>query len=286
MAAVLQENGWMSSDNPGVQGQRRPAHQNRFTRFSKACWHARTEPGMLAPMNDFTAFTLLETLAPGSAGNPTMVLLVSSALNGLLLCLTLIVAIGAQNAFVLRQGLRREHVGPLVLACSLADAALIAAGVAGLAGLIGERPWLTPLLAGLGSVFLLTYGLKALQRARRPLAMASVGSAPSLSRRAVMLQLAGFTLLNPHVYLDTVLLVGSVGAQQPGPDARAAFVAGASAGSALWFVALGYGARWLAPLFERPQAWQALDALIGLMMLGMAASLLPLFTPLLLGGLI
>lgn len=224
-------------------------------------------------MNELTFFPF--HAAPAGA---SLAALGSSALNGLVLCFTLIIAIGAQNAFVLRQGLKREHVGLLVLLCSLSDAVLIALGVAGLSTLIGERPWIAQLLAAAGCVFLLMYGLKALQRAAQPqaLVVAGNGGQPGLSRRAAVLQLAGFTLLNPHVYLDTVLLVGSVGAQQPGPQAQAAFVAGASLASVSWFVLLGYGARWLAPLFAHPKAWQALDALIGLMMLGMVALLVPM----------
>jgi L-lysine exporter family protein LysE/ArgO len=145
-----------------------------------------------------------------------------------------------------------------------------------LSTLIGDRPWIAQGLAAAGCIFLLMYGLKALQRAAQPQSWVLAGEQPRLSRRAAVLQLAGFTLLNPHVYLDTVLLVGSVGAQQPGPQAQAAFVAGASLASVTWFVLLGYGARWLAPLFAHPKAWQALDALIGLMMLGMVALLVPM----------
>lgn len=199
----------------------------------------------------------------------------SAASHGLALSLGLIVAIGAQNAFVLRQGLQRAHVGPLVLACVAADALLMAAGVAGLAGLIGGHPALARVLAGAGMLFLLAYGLRALWSARRPGSLQAGATAP-LSQRQALLQLAGFTLLNPHVYLDTVLLVGSVGAQQPSWAARGAFVAGAASASALWFTTLGYGARWLAPWFARPRAWQLLDGLIGAMMLGLAWQLWPL----------
>lgn len=198
-----------------------------------------------------------------------------AASHGLALSLSLIVAIGAQNAFVLRQGLQRAHVGPLVLACVAADALLMAAGVAGLAGLIGDHPVLARTLAAAGLLFLLAYGLRALWSARRPGAL-QAGAPVALSRRQALLQLAGFTLLNPHVYLDTVLLVGSVGAQQPGWAARGAFVAGAASASALWFTSLGYGARWLAPWFARPRAWQVLDAVIGVMMLALAWQLWPL----------
>jgi L-lysine exporter family protein LysE/ArgO len=201
------------------------------------------------------------------------VMLPSAFFTGLALGLTLIIAIGAQNAFVLRQGLRREHVGPLVLFCAAADALLMAAGVAGLAGLLGERPQLARGLALLGALFLTGYGLRALWRARRPGKLTTTDGA-RLGLGPVLAQAAAFTLLNPHVYLDTVLLVGSVGAQQPAAG-KPAFVAGAALSSALWFTALGYGARALAPLFAKARAWQVLDALIGVTMLVLAATLLP-----------
>jgi L-lysine exporter family protein LysE/ArgO len=194
-------------------------------------------------------------------------------LQGLALSLGLIVAIGAQNAFVLRQGLRREHVGGVVLFCALMDALLIAAGVLGMAQLLGERPGLARVLALGGGLFLAWYGWQALQRARRAGALRASAEAAPASRGAVLAQAAAFTLLNPHVYLDTVLLVGSVGAQH-GAALRPGFIAGASLASALWFSLLGYGARWLAPVFARPRAWQLLDSLIGLTMLGLALLLL------------
>jgi len=193
--------------------------------------------------------------------------------QGLALSLGLIVAIGAQNAFVLRQGLRREHVGSIVLFCALADAVLIAAGVLGMAQALGERPALARVLALAGAAFLALYGLQALHRARHVHRLQADADTSSLGRTAAVVQAAAFTLLNPHVYLDTVLLVGSIGAQQPAP-LRGWFIAGASAGSLAWFGLLGYGARWLAPWFARPRAWQALDALIGLTMLLLAALLL------------
>jgi len=197
----------------------------------------------------------------------------TSLAAGFAISLTFIVAIGAQNAFVLRQGLRREHVGPIVFFCAAADALLMAAGVAGLAGVLGRQPQLTWMLTAVGVVFLTGYGLRALWRAARPGALQAAAGGDGLSRAQALAQVAGFTLLNPHVYLDTVLLVGSVGAQQPGP-AKASFVLGAVSASALWFSGLGYGARALAPLFARPRAWQVLDGLIGVTMLVLAALLL------------
>jgi L-lysine exporter family protein LysE/ArgO len=198
--------------------------------------------------------------------------------EGLTLSFGLIVAIGAQNAFVLRQGLKRDHVGNVVLFCALANAVLIAAGVLGMARALGERPGLARGLArGLalvGAAFLAGYGWQALRRARRPQPLAPTGSGASLARGAAVAQAAAFALLNPHVYLvDTVLLVGSVGAQQPA-GLRGWFIAGAASASVGWFVLLGYGARRLAPWFAQPRAWQLLDRAIGATMFVLAVLLL------------
>lgn len=194
-------------------------------------------------------------------------------LQGLVLSLGLIVAIGAQNAFVLRQGLRREHVASVVLFCALADALLITAGVLGMAQALGNSPGVARAMALAGAAFLAWYGWQALQRARRSNQLRAAEGGAGLSHGAALAQAAAFTLLNPHVYLDTVLLVGSIGAQQPA-GLRGWFVAGASIASLSWFTALGFGARWLAPLFARPRAWQVLDGLIGMTMWLLAALLL------------
>lgn len=185
--------------------------------------------------------------------------------QALVLSLGLIVAIGAQNAFVLRQGLRREHVGSVVLFCAIADALLILAGVMGMAQALGEHRGLARVLALAGAGFLAFYGWQALRRARQSSQLQAADGGAGLSRAGAMAQAAAFTLLNPHVYLDTVLLVGSIGAQQPA-SLRGWFVAGACSASLLWFGLLGFGARWLAPWFARPRAWQMLDRLIGLTM--------------------
>lgn len=208
--------------------------------------------------------------------NPLLVptsLALSVSLQGLALSLGLIVAIGAQNAFVLRQGLRREHVGSAVLFCAVADALLVTAGVLGMARALGERPGLAAALALAGAVFLAVYGWRALQRARHASQLSASAAGDGLSRGAVLAQAAAFTLLNPHVYLDTVLLVGSIGAQQPAA-LRGWFVAGASSASLFWFGLLGFGARWLAPWFARPLAWRVLDGLIGVTMFVLSALLL------------
>lgn len=192
--------------------------------------------------------------------------------QGLSLSLGLIVAIGAQNAFVLRQGLRREHVGSVVAFCALADAVLITAGVMGMAQALGERPGVARALALAGAVFLAVYGWQALRRARQPHQLRAANGGAGLSLAGALTQAAAFTLLNPHVYLDTVLLVGSIGAQQPAA-LRPWFVTGACVASLTWFSLLGFGARWLAPWFARPRAWRVLDGLIGLTMWVLAALL-------------
>jgi L-lysine exporter family protein LysE/ArgO len=192
--------------------------------------------------------------------------------QGLALSLGLIVAIGAQNAFVLRQGLRREHVGSVVLFCAVADAVLIAAGVLGMAQVLGQRPDLARALALAGALFLASYGWQALRRARHAHQLQAAKGGEGLRRGAAVAQAAAFTLLNPHVYLDTVLLVGSIGAQQPSA-LQSWFIAGASSASVCWFALLGFGARWLAPWFGRPRSWQVLDGLIGVTMFALSALL-------------
>jgi L-lysine exporter family protein LysE/ArgO len=192
--------------------------------------------------------------------------------QGLALSLGLIVAIGAQNAFVLRQGLRREHVGSVVLFCAVADAILIAAGVLGMAQALGRSTSLAKTLALVGAIFLAVYGFQALRRARQAHQLNAAEGGVGLRRGAAVAQAAAFTLLNPHVYLDTVLLVGGIGAQQPAA-LRGWFIAGASGASLFWFALLGFGARWLAPWFGRPRAWQVLDGLIGVTMCMLSALL-------------
>jgi L-lysine exporter family protein LysE/ArgO len=191
-------------------------------------------------------------------------------LQGYALGFGLIVAIGAQNAFVLRQGLRREHVGSVVLFCGLADAMLIMAGVFGMGQAIGDRPGLARALALAGAAFLAWYGWKALQRMLQASSLQAGQAGEGLRWSAAMAQTAAFTLLNPHVYLDTVLLVGGIGAQQA-TALQGWFVAGASSASITWFSLLGFGARWMAPCFARPRAWQLLDGLIGITMWTLSA---------------
>jgi L-lysine exporter family protein LysE/ArgO len=191
---------------------------------------------------------------------------------GFAMSAALIMAIGAQNLFVLRQGLKREHVGLIVLFCGCADAVLIAAGVGGVGALLGAMPQLTFTLTIGGAAFLAWYGFKAFQRMMAPETMA-VSSNGKLTLGKALGATAAFTFLNPHVYLDTVLLMGAAGSAHP-PASRPLFVAGAATASVMWFAMLGYGSRILIPIFARPTAWRVLDAIVGVVMLTLAASLI------------
>ena len=221
--------------------------------------------------------------------------MLNSALAGLLTGLSLIVAIGAQNAFVLRQGLRREHVGPIVTVCTISDVALIVAGVAGIGAVIQHADWALQAVRWFGVAFLTFYGLSSAWRARHPSALPAPPAAPALSAPTLpqpalrparprppsarappgwrrLRRTLALTWLNPHVYLDTVVLLGSI-ANTHGPSGRWWFAVGAAAGSTLWFAGLGFGARFAAPLLTTPRAWQVLDLLIAATMLGIAAKL-------------
>jgi len=190
---------------------------------------------------------------------------------GLGLGLSLIVAIGAQNAFVLRQGLRLEHVAAVVAVCFLSDVVLILAGVAGAGAVVTRVPEVVALVCFAGAAFLLAYGLMAARRALRPGALLP-DSAGAGTRLAVTVTTAlALTWLNPHVYLDTVVLLGSLASTFD--DERWWFAAGASLASALWFAGLGFGARLLRPVFARPTAWRVLDAVIAVVMVSLAVSL-------------
>jgi L-lysine exporter family protein LysE/ArgO len=188
--------------------------------------------------------------------------MLSSAIAGFVASAVLIIAIGAQNAFVLRQGLRREHVLPVVLTCAFSDFALISAGIAGLGAVLTAQPALITVIRWAGAIFLLGYAVLAARRALRPEALDPAAKAPA-TLRATLLTCLALTYLNPHVYLDTVLLLGSVAQQHA---SRWAFGLGAAAASLTWFVALGVGARRLAPLLARPSAWRVLDGSIALVM--------------------
>lgn len=195
-----------------------------------------------------------------------------SALSGLGFGLSLIMAIGAQNAFVLRQGLRREHVLAIVAVCAASDATLIAVGVGGFGALLQAAPWLLVGVRIAGAAFLITYAVLAARRALRPTSMNTEPSGAPTSLRIAITTCVALTWLNPHVYLDTIVLLGSV-AGTHGAE-RWWFGLGAAIGSVLWFTALGYGARILRPLFARPIAWRILDALVAVVMIAIATELL------------
>ncbi|MET0596910.1 MAG: LysE/ArgO family amino acid transporter [Mesorhizobium sp.] len=187
--------------------------------------------------------------------------MLSAAISGFLLGASLILAIGAQNAFILRQGLLRQHVFVLCLICALSDALLIAAGVAGLGTLVATSPRLIAWVTVGGALFLLAYAVLAFRRALHPLALHAARTGEARLGPAIAACVA-FTFLNPHVYLDTVVLLGGLSAAFEGAE-RVAYGIGAATASFVWFFGLGYGARLLQPLFARPEAWRVLDVLIG-----------------------
>ncbi|MDB5983185.1 MAG: lysine exporter protein LysE/YggA [Pseudomonas sp.] len=193
-----------------------------------------------------------------------------SYLNGLLVAGGLIMAIGTQNAFVLAQSLRREHHLPVAALCILCDALLVTAGVFGLATLLAQNPTLLAAARWGGAAFLLWYGSQALRRACSRQSLQQGDGTGLRSLRAVLLSALAVTLLNPHVYLDTVLLIGSLGAQQTEPGA---YVVGAASASLVWFTTLAVGAAWLAPWLARPATWRLLDLLVAIMMFSVAAQL-------------
>lgn len=195
--------------------------------------------------------------------------MLTTAIAGTLTGLALIVAIGAQNAFVMRQGLRREHLLPVVLICIAADAALILLGTAGVGVVVSAYPGLVRVVTWLGAAYLVGYGLLALRRATNAEGL-SAAAAPA-SRGSVVLTTLALTLLNPHVYLDTVLMLGSI-ANGFG-EQRWAFAGGAVVGSIVWFTGLGLGARALAGPLGRPRTWRVVDGVIGVMMIAIAVRL-------------
>jgi L-lysine exporter family protein LysE/ArgO len=193
----------------------------------------------------------------------------TSVLAGFAASAVLIIAIGAQNAFVLRQGLRREHVLAVVLVCALSDLLLILAGIGGLGAVVTARPDVVTVVRWVGAAFLIAYAVLAARRAVRPAALNPTERAPA-TLGATLLTCLALTYLNPHVYLDTVLLLGSIAQQHAH---RWFFGIGAAAASLAWFTALGAGAHRLGPLLARPAAWRILDGLIAVVMLAVAATL-------------
>lgn len=196
----------------------------------------------------------------------------SALLSGFGLGFSLILAIGAQNAFVLRQGIRGEHVGVVVLVCVVSDALLILAGVAGFGALSEAAPIFETVLRWGGAVFLLSYGALAFWRAWRGNESLEVGKAGAQGVKAAVVTILALTWLNPHVYLDTVVLLGSVAAQFG--EERWLFAGGSVFASTTFFLSLGYGARLLQPVFARPAAWRFLELSVGLLMWTLALFLI------------
>ena len=200
--------------------------------------------------------------------------MLDSLASGLATGLTLIIAIGAQNAYMLRQGLLRQYVGPVVAVCAVSDLVLIVAGVSGIGTVVEQAGWILDVVRWLGVAFLTWYGLSSLLRARRPQTLeAARAGAPSL--KVAVGTAVALTWLNPHVYLDTVLLLGSIANAQDGGEGagRWWFTVGACVASVVWFTSLGYGARLAERALSTPRAWRILDVLIGLTMLAIAVKL-------------
>lgn len=195
-------------------------------------------------------------------------------LQGFLVCGGLIIAIGAQNAFVLKQGLLKQNILPIILTCFLCDFVLISMGVLGLGSIISESQVATVALAIVGALFLFIYGARAFRSAYRgnSALKLSSGELPKQSAWKAILATLAITLLNPHVYLDCFAIIGGIAGTIPA-DSKLLFLTGALCTSALWFFSLGYGARLLIPLFKRSITWRILDFIIGLVMWGIAFSL-------------
>lgn len=201
--------------------------------------------------------------------------------SGMSLGFSLIIVIGAQNAFVLKQGLRNQHIFLVCLICAISDALLIVLGVSGFAVVTAKFSWLEAVARYAGAGFLLAYGARSFYKAWKSSAylhvdasggVAGRGNLTAASRRLTMLTCVALTWLNPHVYLDTVVLLGSVSTQYP--DANVAFAGGAVLSSFAFFFALGYAARYLTPVFSKPRAWKILEFVIGAVMWWIAVNLL------------
>ena len=195
----------------------------------------------------------------------------STFLSGLGLGCGLIMAIGAQNAHVLRTGLRRSHVALTVFTCIAIDVALICAGVAGMGAMVQASPMLLALARWGGAAFLFWYGLRSWGAVFAKSALITDVALAAVSARQALVSVLALSLLNPHVYLDTVVLLGAVGGAFPAPE-RPSFALGAMTASTLWFCALGFGATRLSHWFARPAAWKCIDALTGATMLALSAS--------------
>ncbi len=196
----------------------------------------------------------------------------SVSVTGLLAGLSLIVAIGAQNAFVLRQGLLGAHVFAVSLACSLSDAALIALGVTSFRHIAVVAPWVVPAMRYGGATFLIWYGARNVYSALRSSDTLAAGNARASSLAQTLTMCLALTWLNPHVYLDTIMLLGAISTRFPGEEGS--FATGAMTGSFLFFFALGYGATWLRPVFASPSSWRMLEAGVAMTMWTIAFKLI------------
>ncbi|MBN9286545.1 MAG: hypothetical protein BGO43_06315 [Gammaproteobacteria bacterium 39-13] len=201
-------------------------------------------------------------------------MLLAPLVEGFALGASLIIAIGAQNAFVLKQGLKRQHLFLTALTCFLCDSLLIVLGVEGIGALMEDFPTLIDILRWGGAIFLVCYGIRSFYSVFHPHALVAALEKPSNSSKlATLLALLGFTFLNPHTYIDTFLLLGTVGAERPIYE-HAPFITGALMGSFVWFFSLTYGASALSPIFRNPRAWQVLDTVMGFVMIAIAISLI------------
>lgn len=197
---------------------------------------------------------------------------ISVYVTGLLMGLSLLMAIGAQNAFVLRQGLRNQHVFWVCLLCALSDAILVTFGVSSFSHVMGRLPWLDPVMRYGGALFLFYYGLKSLRSAVNAVSVLEVGEAELVSLPKTLLSCLALTWLNPHVYLDTVVLLGTISTHYAGQ--MLAFACGAISASFGFFFLLGYGATWLRPLFAKPLSWRVLDGGVAVVMWSIALKLI------------
>ena len=195
----------------------------------------------------------------------------TALVTGFLTGISLIVAIGAQNAYVLRQGLTGRFVFAVAAVSAILDATLIVVGVAGLGAFLESVPWLLELVRWLGAAYLVWFGISSLRRARNAGGLTAAENGSTTLGAAIVASLT-FSLLNPHVYLDTVVFLGAVASQFG--DGRWWFALGASTASVVWFFGLAYGARALAPHIAKPTFWRILDSAIAVIMFGLAASLL------------
>lgn len=221
----------------------------------------------------------------GSFFHSIMLLDQSLIIKGATVGLSLIMAIGAQNAFVLKQGLLRQHIGWVCFICVLCDLILLSIGVLGFGRLVSQSPFLSILLTVAGSIFLLAYAFRSFYQAFKSTNALEVTTCATEkknqpSAHKMVATTLTITLLNPHVYLDTVVLIGGITATLP-DSGKFSFLLGACFASAIWFCSLGFGARYLRPLFQKPCAWRILEFLVGCLMLWIASGLLRFLHPLL-----